>query len=73
MGTGGGASDIIHAAGVRVALFIIRAEGAHSAWLLDSGLSGRRRVGELMPQVAEVVLADAQFAHLIDHRKEVRQ
>ena len=49
------------------------AEGAHWAWLPDSGLPGRCEVCELVSQVAEVIRADAQFAHLLDHGKEVRQ
>jgi predicted dehydrogenase len=54
-------------------LFIIRAGGAHWAWLRDLALPDGREVGEFVPQVVEVVWTDVRLQHLLDHRKEIRQ
>ena len=65
----GGTSDIINAAGVRVWFSIIRAEGAHRR----GGLPCWRDAFEFVTEILEVIWADPQLQHFLNHRQEIGQ
>src|SRR5689334_8116261 len=46
---------------------IIRAEGAHQEWEVVPGLPLRRDAFEPIAEVSEVVRADVQFQHFLNH------
>ena len=64
-------SDIIHAAGVRVGFPSSAPKARTSAGA--AGLPCWRDAFELVAEIVEVVRADAQLEHFLDHGKEVSQ
>ena len=74
MGAERQASSIIHAAGVRVGFSSFAPKGACRWDRKDyQELSGWREALDLLAEMLEVVLTDAQTEHFVDDRKEVSQ